>query len=171
MQQGGGSVFSYGAVSRYGVSTIGFLPNKKVNNKQVTCTGQTMLQWVVEILNPAWQAWSESAEGCMPIVHDNARTSTTKANLKLRSQLGMEFLEWPSNSPDMNVIEWVWMRIKVKLNDKQKYPYLASNLDELQERVTSEWNSIPRTVLQNFIESMPNRIDDLIDARGRHTKW
>ena len=42
---------------------------------------------------------------------------------------------------------------------------------ELWERVEKEWEEIKPEVCQNLIESMPRRIQAVIRARGRYTKY
>ena len=42
---------------------------------------------------------------------------------------------------------------------------------ELWMRVKSEWNAIPAEVCRNLIESMPRRLEAVIKAKGRWTKY
>ena len=42
---------------------------------------------------------------------------------------------------------------------------------EIWERVAEVWNEIPPEVCQNFIESMPRRLEAVIKAKGGHTKY
>lgn len=61
--------------------------------------------------------------------HDGApahRSNKTYDFLKDQFQLLMGYLHWPSNSPDLNVIEHLWGIIKAKI-DLSK----VTNLDEL----------------------------------------
>ena len=61
---------------------------------------------------------------------------------------------WPSQSPDLNPIEYLWARLKRALNS---YPKAASGILELWERVQDEWEKISKEVCLNLIESMPRR--------------
>jgi len=59
-----------------------------------------------------------------PIIfqHDNApphRAKKTKIYTKLR---GIYMFPRPANSPDLNIIENVWLFIKNKLNNDPRYP-------------------------------------------------
>jgi hypothetical protein len=42
---------------------------------------------------------------------------------------------------------------------------------ELWERVDKEWNEIEPEVCQNLIESMPRRVEAVIQAKGGYTKY
>lgn len=168
---GGFSVFCYGAISWYGVSELVFLPTQKVNGSQVTATGATLEEWVQNILYPAWDKWNQRTGYPMAIVHDNDKKAWTERNKKQHQELGMEFLEWPGNSPDMNCIEWAWGWVDMRLKDRSKYPSLPESQEELMQRVKNEWYSIPLPRIQRWIQSMPRRIDALIASKGNNTTF
>ena len=44
-------------------------------------------------------------------------------------------------------------------------------MTELWERTAKEWNAIPKEVVQNLIESMPRRVEAVIEAKGGYTKY
>ncbi len=80
----------------------------------------------------------------------------------------MKVLIWPANSPDMNPIEHLWTHVK---NQLKKYDSPPSGVLELWERVEETWNAIPVEVCQNLIESMPRRLEAVIKAKGKWTKY
>jgi hypothetical protein len=80
----------------------------------------------------------------------------------------MEVLLWPANSPDLNSIEHLWTYVKDRLKEYEGPP---SGVLELWKRVENVWNDIPPEVCQNLIESMPRRIQAVIKAKGRWTKY
>ncbi|RCN34105.1 hypothetical protein ANCCAN_20055 [Ancylostoma caninum] len=58
-------------------------------------------------------------------------------------------LDWPSQSPDLNIIEPLWNEPKKRLAGK-----LARNVDEKFAQIKEEWSNIPQTTIDRLIESM-----------------
>jgi hypothetical protein len=86
------------------------------------------------------------------------------------AKLKKEFtvLDWPSQSPDMNPIENLWNIVKAKLNVRHPRP---SSLDQLFDAIQDEWSKISKRTLKNLVESMPRRVQALLEARGGYTKY
>jgi transposase len=77
-------------------------------------------------------------------------------------------LEWPPQSPDLNPIEHLWALLKRRLNGYERPP---SGMISLWERVEEQWNKIEPEMCLKLIESMPNRIDAVLKAKGRWTDY
>jgi hypothetical protein len=80
----------------------------------------------------------------------------------------MEGLLWPVNSLNWNPIEHLWTYVKDRLKEYEEPP---SGVLELWRRVENVWNDIPPEVCQNLIESMTRRIQAVIKAKERWTKY
>lgn len=100
--------------------------------------------------------------------HDNDPKHTSKKAKKCLQDLGMTVLEWPPQSPDLNPIEHLWDVLKRKLAD---YPNPPKGIHELWERVEEQWNTITKEECMTLIESMPRRIEAVLKAKGRNTKY
>ena len=70
---------------------------------------------------------------------------------------------WPSQSPDLNPIEHLWLELKRHI---RKYPKPAKNEKELECTLHEEWNQIPNNTLINLIESMPHKVEVCIKNNG-----
>lgn len=77
-------------------------------------------------------------------------------------------MEWPAQSPDLNPIENLWSIVKRRLGQYQSAP---SDLNDLWGRVELEWNNIPKTIVENLVASMPQRIKKVIENKGLWTKY
>jgi transposase len=72
----------------------------------------------------------------------------------------------PPQSPDINPIENLWSLLKTKIR-KCKY----SSRQMLIENSKKEWDKIGQEVTANLVNSMPRRLQVIIDAKGLHTNY
>ena len=90
-------------------------------------------------------------------------------NLKHISHIAKKFIaenrihmiDWPSNSPDLNLIKNVWQIIK---NNVEKR--MPQNVDELARFMVEEWEAIPQEVVNNLISSMKDRCESVLEKNG-----
>lgn len=79
---------------------------------------------------------------------------------------GIPLEDWPSQSPDLNPIENLWSYLDRLLKDRQ-----CKNELELFDTLQEGWNAIPVDYLKALVDSMPRRLNAVIDARGYPTKY
>ena len=94
---------------------------------------------------------------------DNATYHASKSTVEWFQKKKMRVLDWPSLSPDLNPIENLWgiLSRRVYRNGRQ-----FQNVCELKEAIAEEWRLISNSELQNLVETMPNRIFNLINCNG-----
>jgi len=66
----------------------------------------------------------------------------------------VEYLDWPPQSPDLNIIENVWAKMK---SDLGKFDDLPTSVEILKKRVIDTWTNISTSYVTTLIESMPKR--------------
>ena len=101
--------------------------------------------------------------------HDNDPKHTSKRATKCLEELGLDVLDWPAQSPDLNPIEHLWRELKIKLNTEYSSP--PGGVEELWRRVQEQWESIPKQTVIDLIESMPDRVAAVLKAKGGYTKY
>lgn len=99
---------------------------------------------------------------------DNDPKHTSNHAGKWFKDNGINLMDWPAQSPDLNPIEHLWRHLKKQLN---KYGTHPKGVHELWDRAAEEWNQIGPGVCQNLISSMPKRCRAVIKAKGGHTKY
>ena len=100
--------------------------------------------------------------------HDNDPKHTSKATKEYLMNQELEILPWPAQSPDLNPIEHLWHYLKVKIGSYENRP---TSIHSLWQYVDEKWNKISVEVCQKLIETMPKRIQAVIEAKGGHTKY
>lgn len=100
--------------------------------------------------------------------HDNDPKHTAKSVRQWLKLQGLNVLQWPAQSPDLNPIEHLWARLKHRLNQYESAP---KGILELWERIEECWASITPEECRRLYESMPKRIQAVIASKGKWTKY
>jgi transposase len=74
--------------------------------------------------------------------------------------------EWPANSPDQNPMENLWGIVQDRVYAREPRTVVA-----LERIIREEWANISVETLQSLVDSMPRRLDALVDAEGGSTKY
>jgi transposase len=88
--------------------------------------------------------------------------------LDFLSQEGVETLDWPPQSPDMNPIENLWAIIKARRKKKYGVP---KTRDELIEQNFDIWNSIETELVEKLANSINNIVLAVLKAKGKESKY
>jgi transposase len=86
---------------------------------------------------------------------------------KNKERISNKFHPHPAQSPDLNPIENVWQIVKAIVAN---YP-ITKSVEELEEQVLKAWRSVRPETVRNLIESMPRRVQAVVQAKGGHTKY
>ncbi len=97
---------------------------------------------------------------------DLAPAHTAKGTKSWFNDHGVTVLDWPANSPDLNLIENLWVIVKRKMRDTR-----PNNADELKAAIKATWASYHLSSATNWSPSMPRRIEAVIKAKGAPTKY
>ncbi|KAI2645658.1 Transposable element Tc1 transposase [Labeo rohita] len=143
------SVMVWGAMSSAGVGPLCFL-RSKVN--------AAVYQDVLEhFMLPA----ADQLYGDADFIFQQDLATSTWFN-----DHGIPVLNWPANSPDLNLIENLWGIVKRKMRYAR-----PNNAEELKATIRATWALITPEQCHRLIDSMPRRIAAVIQAKGASTKY
>jgi transposase/uncharacterized coiled-coil protein SlyX len=79
---------------------------------------------------------------------------------------GIQCIDFPPYSPDLNPIENLWADLARRVEKFQ-----CETMEELQDIVAEEWKETDKELLRTLARSMPERCQAVIDAHGDHTSF
>ncbi|KAK3548876.1 hypothetical protein QTP70_021268 [Hemibagrus guttatus] len=93
--------------------------------------------------------------------HDNDPKHTARATKEWLCKKHFKVLEWPSQSPDLNPIENLWRKLKIRVARRQ-----PQNITALEELCMEEWAKLPATVCKNLVATYRKRLTSVIANKG-----
>uniref|UniRef100_A0AC35TX37 DDE_3 domain-containing protein n=1 Tax=Rhabditophanes sp. KR3021 TaxID=114890 RepID=A0AC35TX37_9BILA len=101
-------------------------------------------------------------------MQDNAPCHRAFSTIKWLDDQKVQVMKWPPYSPDLNPIENLWGILTRSVYAGNR---TFSSVEELKKEVIKCWKNIPKATIKKLVESMPDRIFDVIANNGRSTKY
>lgn len=99
---------------------------------------------------------------------DNAPVHRARTVIEYKLKNKIKTLTWPAQSPDLNIIENVWFRLKKELhNDANNINSVA----ELKDAIRAIWEKLPVEYIKSLYKTIPRRIRTVLRANGNVTKY
>ncbi|GFV70726.1 transposable element Tcb2 transposase [Trichonephila clavipes] len=155
---GGGVALVYGGISIDGCTDLYIIRDGPL----------TARRYRDEILRPIVVPYAAAIGDDFILMDDNCRPHRANLVEDFLFEEGIVRMEWPACSPDMNPIEHVWDALGRRVAGRQPPP---QTLQELERALLEEWDRIPQLVINNLIDSMPQRCSTLLAVRGNHTPY
>ena len=155
---GGGSLMVWGGISVHGKTDLHVIRNGTL----------TAVRYRVEILDPIVRPYAGAVGSDFILMDDNARPHRAHVVDRYLDDNGIDRLEWPAKSPDLNPIEHVWDMIGRAVRGRANQP---RTLAQLGRALQEEWDKIPQQAIRNLICSMRRRCQAVIRMYGAHTRY
>lgn len=97
---------------------------------------------------------------------DNATSHTAKATMNWLYKKKIKVLDWPANSPEWNPSENLWSTLKKRIQERE-----PKNIDQVIAFAKEEWKNMSVQTLKNLVQSMPSRLAQVVQNKGRHTNY
>lgn len=121
---------------------------------------------MLPLVRQFWESY-----GCeFTFQQDNAAAYRARSTRRLIAALGLEVLEWPARSPDLNPIENLWQWLKNYVEDYH-LDLQRLSLTALRTAIQEAWDAIPEDLLLRLAHSMPDRLRKVIAADGRSIEY
>ena len=155
---GGGSIMVWGGICLSGRTDLYVFDQGTL----------TAMRYRDDILAPIVRPFAGAVGDNFILMQDNARPHTARLVTDYLNQEGIEVMDWPARSPDLNPIEHVWDYIYRRISQRQNRPI---TLPDLTQELILEWNGLPQELIATLIRSMPSRCRECCDRRGGHTHY
>ena len=97
---------------------------------------------------------------------DNAKPHNATQVREWFRNKGIKALKWPSQSPDLNIIEDVWNMMKFQLKGRT-----FDTKESLWDEVYKQWKAITKEQILSLYDSLPRRMEAVRAAEGGFTKY
>ena len=99
---------------------------------------------------------------------DNAAIHTSKETKQWTKDPKIDLLDWPARSPDLNPVENLWGILVRRIYAEGKQ---YATVDEPKTAISDAWGNVEKSVLQHLVNSMGNRIFQVINRNGKVTDY
>ena len=93
---------------------------------------------------------------------------TLQKIIKIKTKL-QNSMEWPAQSPDLNIIENIWLYMQREL--QKSVVNIGATKNDLLREIQSVWRNIELNYIRNLYQSIPDRLDNVMKMRGHLTKY
>ncbi|KAG2457243.1 TC1A transposase, partial [Polypterus senegalus] len=156
VKHGGGSIMLWGCFSAAGTGRLVRIKGKMTAAMYRDILDENLLQSALDLRLGQWFIFQQ----------DNDPKHTAKLSKEWLQDNSVNVLEWPSQSPDLNLIEHLWRDLKMDVH--QCFP---SNLMELERCCKEEWVKLAKDRCDKLVASYSKRLQAVIAAKGASTKY
>ena len=156
VKHGGGSVMVWGSMASSGVGNLQFIDTKMDRFLYLNILKKNLKQSADKLhLKTNWT-----------FQQDNDPKHTAHIVKDWLAKHIQNQLNHPPQSPDLNPIENLWDDI-----DRRVRKHKISKKDDLKRILIEEWEKTSTSLTKTLVESMPRRLQAVIDFKGGPTKY
>lgn len=159
MKHGGGSVMVWGCITSHGFGQLVLVEGGMNAEKFCLVLEEGLLSTLEDQnLHPSDYYFQQ----------DTNPRHTSKHAKKWFEEHGIDFLPWPPNSPDQNIIEHAWYELEKAVNHHTPHP---TNTTQLFTVLQWTWEHLLQELLDSLYGSAHHRLLALRAQKGHHTRY
>jgi len=158
-KHGGGCVVIWAGISWYSDGPIITLNGEITASEYVDILGNQVYQMVQMFLN------------IDAVFQDDSLPMHTTRSVQSWFEVhedALQHLPWPAQSPYLNIIEPLWLGLESTVRSRFPSP---SSVMQPEDVLHEEWYNISAAAIQNLHESIPRRIQGVLQANGGLTPY
>jgi transposase len=152
------SVMFWGCITYYGVGTLTAVDGNMNSDKYINILDNNLWPVIARHFPATDFIFQE----------DNAPCHVSRQSNQWKSDNNIRTLDWPPQSPDLNIIENIWKVIKVRV---RRRICKIENASDLRTVVAEIWSSLQAHYVRSLYNSIPRRIRAVLETRGNITKY
>lgn len=117
----------------------------------------------LNLVSSSRQFWST---GQWYFQQDNATPHTAYTSQVWIHNHGIDLIDWPAWSPDLNPIENLWNDLK-----RRVYAHNAKTMEELEHWIGIEWQATDLNFISHICKTMPHRLQLLLNNSGHKISY
>jgi len=164
---GGGSGMVWAAISGLGKLKLKFISKRMDGREYQQVLTESLVPFIRRFQRLQLEFQQDNA-GVHRSTRRRPRDPTFVPMMTWFQQQGINVLPWPSRSPDLNPIENVWgILVRDVYADNRQY----QTVEELKTAIMGAWNRLPQETVNRLVESMRDRIFEVIQRSGKVTHY
>jgi transposase len=151
-------IMVWGCLSYFGVGELAFVDGNMNSRKYIDVLDNYLWPTVHSIFGD--ERWV--------LQEDNATIHKSRETTEYKTETNITVLRWPAQSPDLNIIENVWLVMKKHV---RKRSHLINSVDDLKRELLTAWKNVSQLFIRRLYESIPRRLRAVLTQHGHITKY
>lgn len=149
---GGGSIMVWAGFSSHGTLTLGFPSTRMNSNEYQNILTANLLPYLAAHNNVNFL-----------IQQDNAPVHNSRSTRAWYNQNGIQVMDWPACSPDLNPVENIWGILSRRVYQHNK---VYGSVQDLKAAIEREWAALDPQLLTTLANSLDNRLAEVLKSNG-----
>lgn len=98
---------------------------------------------------------------------DRVRYYHARISREYKESNSVKCLSWSTHCLDLSPIENLWNKLKRNITKRH---HRIKGISEMEQVLREEWSKIDKSYMEKLINSMDNRLQDCIKAKGASTR-